>query len=394
MLLPGRTPGAFFGKGTDTMNQDTILRRTGYVTFLLSGVCAISSGIIVSILQDLHGLSFGVTGTLLSMMNIGNMAAAFLAGVLPGRIGLRKTVLLLSAGYCLGYLLTGATGAVPLMMLAFLLIGIAKGCVLNADSVLVGTHTDNRKTSMQIMHSFYACGALLCPVLVSLLLCGGSALSMFGVAAVGLVLWLIYARAPLPGPTAEKGGKKRDLSFLHDSTFWVLTMLIFCQNAAENSVTGWLVTYYKDQGILSGALSGYTLSIMWGATLLARLLIAFVLPIKNTFKALGVMGFFCTLLYAVMLALGTPIPVTAALFLFSLSMAGVNPMATASVGSALNSESMGVMLPIGSIGGIVMPAIIGAVANHAGLHAGMLCNLVPCAGILILSLVMLKRQAV
>lgn len=58
------------------MNNDTLLRRTGYLTFLLSGVCAISSGIIVSFLQDLHGLSFGVTGSLLSMMNIGNMAAS------------------------------------------------------------------------------------------------------------------------------------------------------------------------------------------------------------------------------------------------------------------------------------------------------------------------------
>ena len=374
------------------MNNDTLLRRTGYLTFLLSGVCAISSGIIVSFLQDLHGLSFGVTGSLLSMMNIGNMAAAFLAGILPGRIGLKKTVLLLGTGYGLGYLINGCASAVPLLMLAFLQIGLAKGCVLNADSVLVGTHTDDRKTSMQIMHSFYALGALICPVLASVLLGLGKTAPMFGVAAVGLGMWMVYALAPLPGPVAAGEGKKRDLSFLRDPSFWILTMLIFCQNAAENSVTGWLVTYYKNQGILSGALSGFTMSIMWGATLIARLLIAFVLPIKNTFKALGVMGFFCTLLYAVMLTLHAPVSVTLALFLFSLSMAGVNPMAVASVGSSLNSESMGVMLPIGSIGGIIMPAIIGAVADSAGLHAGMLCNLVPCAGIMLLSLLMLRKK--
>ena len=27
------------------------------------------------------------------------------------------------------------------------------------------------------------------------------------------------------------------------------TALLFCRNAAENSVTGWLVTYFKDSGI-------------------------------------------------------------------------------------------------------------------------------------------------
>lgn len=373
------------------MKNDTILRRTGYVTFLLSGVCAMSSGIIVSLLQEMHGLSFSATGSLLSMMNIGHMAAAFLAGILPGRIGLRKTVLLLGAGYFAGYLLGGLTGIVPLLMLAFLLVGIAKGCVLNADSVLVGTHTDDRKTSMQVMHSFYATGALLCPVLASALLGLGNAAPLIGVAATGLVMWVIYALAPLPGlAAAEK--TKSDTAFLRDPTFWLLTLLIFCQYGAENGVAGWLVTYYKSQGILSGTLSNYTVSIMWGATLIARLLIAFVVPIKNTFRALGVMGFFCTVLYALLLKMSAPLPATAMLFLFAFSMAGVNPMSVASVGSKLNSESMGVMLPIGSIGGIVMPAVIGAVADHAGLRAGMLCNLVPCAGILVISLLMLRKK--
>ena len=31
------------------------------------------------------------------------------------------------------------------------------------------------------------------------------------------------------------------------------TALLFCQNAAENSVTGWLVTDFKDSGILTAA---------------------------------------------------------------------------------------------------------------------------------------------
>lgn len=374
------------------MQNDTLLRRTGYVSFLMSGICAISSGIIVSVLRDLHGLSFALTGTLLSLMNVGNMTAAFLSGFLPGKIGLRRTILILSTGYCLGYLLTASAGAAPLLMPAFLLIGLAKGCVLNADTVLVSEHSGDRKTSMQIMHAFYALGALLCPVLISVLLGLGPLLPMLGIAAVGLAMWLLYALTPLPGLSAASARKKADRSYLRSPAFWLLTLLIFCQNGAENSVSGWLVTYYKSEGILSGAFSAYTVSILWGATLLARLLIAFVLPIKNSFRALGVMGFFCTLLYGAMLAFDAPVSVMLTLFLFSLAIAGVNPMAVASVGSALSSESLGVMLPIGSIGGIVMPAIIGAVADRAGLHAGMLCNLVPCLGILLIGAVMCRRR--
>ena len=85
-------------------------RSVGMGAFFLSGICAISSGVIVSLLQEKYGFSFSTTGMLLSFMNAGNICAAFLSGVLPNRIGIRGTVLTLSAGYSLGYLLTAVTG--------------------------------------------------------------------------------------------------------------------------------------------------------------------------------------------------------------------------------------------------------------------------------------------
>ena len=77
-------------------------RNTGYITFFLSGICAISSGIIVSILQGKYEFDYGMTGTMLGLMSIGNMAASFAAGILPQKIGVKNTVLLLCSGYFLG----------------------------------------------------------------------------------------------------------------------------------------------------------------------------------------------------------------------------------------------------------------------------------------------------
>lgn len=50
------------------------------------------------------------------------------------------------------------------------------------------------------------------------------------------------------------------------------TALLFCQNAAENSVTGWLVTYFKDSGILTaaGLGAGMAADILPYAGMLAR----------------------------------------------------------------------------------------------------------------------------
>ena len=104
------------------MERLTHLQKTGFAAFFLSGICAISSGVIVSILKDLYGFSYGTTGTMLSFMSIGNMAAAFLAGMLPATIGMRKTAGIICIGYFAGYLLMTLTGAVGLLMAAFLIV--------------------------------------------------------------------------------------------------------------------------------------------------------------------------------------------------------------------------------------------------------------------------------
>lgn len=187
----------------------------------------------------------------------------------------------------------------------------------------------------------------------------------------------------------QTGTGKTDLSFLKTPSFWILTALVFCQNAAEQSVNGWLVTYFRNEGILAGALSADTITIMWGATLAGRILVAFVFRIRNLFRALTVMGACCTAWYLFLVQVRTPVAAIAALF----AMSGVNPLAVAGVGEQMSAVSMGILLPISGIGAIVMPLIIGILADSIGLRAGMAANLIPCIGMFVLSLVMALRTA-
>ena len=156
------------------MEKSIKLRNIGFLTFFLSGLCAISSGVIVSLLQEKYGFAYSMTGTLLSFMNIGNMAAAFASGILPGRIGKRNTVLILTSGYFLGYLMMAVTGMAGVLLAAFVFVGIAKGCALNTCTVLVGDNSTDRTKGMNLMHACYATGALLCPMLIAGFRKGGS----------------------------------------------------------------------------------------------------------------------------------------------------------------------------------------------------------------------------
>ncbi len=368
--------------------QSARLRNTGFLTFFFSGICAISAGVVVSLLQEAYGFAYGMTGTLLSLMSIGNLIAGFLVGVLPGALGMKRSVLLLTIGYAVGYSLMGLTGAVAVLALAFFLVGIAKGSVMNTCTILVSDNSASRTRGMNLMHSCYACGALLCPFLIAAAARVSTALAVFLLAVLGLMLWLVYGFTPLVGGKVKNAKEKQviDWSFLHAPRFWLLTGLLFCQNAAEQSVTGWMVTYFKGSGIIAGSLAAYTVTVMWGATLVARLLIAFVFPFKNPRKAMVGMSVLCTFFYVLLVRADTQGMAIVLLFAFAFSMAGLNPTAVASAGRMTSVTSMGIMLPAASSGAILMPWIIGIVAEKAGLAAGMASNIVPCVGLIIFTL--------
>lgn len=358
---------------------------TGYFTFFISGICAISSGVVVSLLQERFGFSYGTTGTLLSMMSIGNLLASFVIGILPGKIGAKRAVLLLTAGYAIGYLAMTVSGWLTLLMLAFFLVGVGKGGTINTCTILVGNNAKDRTKGMNIMHGCYAFGALLCPFVIAAASGASSWLPTAVLAICGMLLWLAFLAVPMDGVQKESKAKT-DWSFLHSKKFWVLTGLLFCQNAAETSVTGWMVTYFKGSGILSGVLSTYTVTVMWSATMIARMLIAFVLPIRQAESAMIKMGISCTLFYFCLMLADNQFMAILLLFAFAASMAGMNPTAISCAGRMTSMTSMAIMLPAASIGAIAMPWIIGIVAEHAGIEAGMLCNTVPCAGMLLFSI--------
>ena len=192
---------------------------------------------------------------------------------------------------------------------------------------------------------------------------------MLALAALGLVLWLVYLFTPMAGRAKAKEAVT-DWSFLHSSRFWLLTGLLFCQNAAEQSVVGWMVTYFKDSGIIAGTLAAYTVTVMWGATLIGRLLIAFVFPLRQPRKAMVFMAVFCTAFYFAMM----------------------NPTAVASAGKMTTVTSMGIMLPVASSGAILMPWVIGKVAESAGLAVGMATNIVPCVGLIVFAILVSRMR--
>ena len=66
--------------------------------------------------------------------------------------------------------------------------------------------------------------------------------------------------------------------------------------------------------------------------------------------------------------------------------------AVASAGKMTTVTSMGIMLPVASSGAILMPWVIGKVAESAGLAVGMATNIVPCVGLIIFAILVSRMR--
>lgn len=362
-----------------------------YSAMLFNGLCASSGGVILAILQERYQINYQWGGILLAMLSVGNLIAGFVAGALPAHWGMRRTVLTFAGGALIGYGLMTVTGNPWILLAAFLCVGISKGTTLNTSSALIAAHVPNKTRGMNLIHACFATGSLLCPILISLL--GNPSLPwwapMAGIAVCGAMLWIVFAAAGLPGKADGKTSGKNDWTFLHSPRFWVLTGLIFFQNCAEISVTSWLVTYFKDAGILTGAAGKMTVTVIWSAMLAGRLCIAFLIPVKDSFKTLSAMSACCVVTYIFLLLAKTPVSALICLALFGLAIAGVNPTAVAA-GNALSSEGIGVMLPAAGVGAVLMPYITGAVAENFGIWAGMMCTVFALIGMTVCALILYR----
>ena len=167
--------------------------------------------------------------------------------------------------------------------------------------------------------------------------------------------------------------------------FWRFFLSGIC--AISSSV---IVSLLQESRGLDYSMSG---TLLWGATMAARFVLAFVLPPKNTQWTILAMTAGCTVFYIGLVLTRSQASALLLLLGFSLSIAGLNPMIVACAGKMTTAASMGIMLPTAGLGAILMPWAIGLAAQSAGLRAGMAENILPCVGMLVLAgiLYMTKR---
>lgn len=361
-----------------TQRREDRLLRNVLFTFFVSGAASQSLGALLPMMRESYGFSYDLQGLLLSCQSVGNLVAVLLTGFLPAYLGRRKTILSTAGWMAVGYLIfTFGTGAPALLLTACAMMGVARGSNANFSNTMVSTlPAEKSARGFNLLHGAFAVGALLSPLL--LVLCsshrGGWRLMTGILLAMSLCQFGVYAKMELPteGTTREKKGL--DLSFLKIKQFWLGTAILFFYMSTEYAITGWLVTYFLDVGILPAELAQMTNSLLWLVIFAGRMVGAAITGkvSRDSLLVADGVGFF--LFFLLMFFSRTPWVVVLALAGAGFFMATIYPTAFAFGSEYIRGNDLGnsVMILTGSAGGILTPSLVGFVAEKTGkIQSGM-----------------------
>ncbi|MGI6538850.1 MAG: MFS transporter [Caldicoprobacterales bacterium] len=382
-------------------DRKTLLFLLGnFYSFFLTGALVLMLGAVMPYLLKDYQLSYDQGGTLLMLQAAGNLTAAVLGGIISSYTGRRSVLIFGTLTYVIGY---GGIAFIPstaLLYIFLIISGFGWGIINNLVNVIVSERTKGHAGILNVLHMFFAVGAVSGPFLVSLVISLGLGwkTAMGIMAVLSLLLAYVFLRMDMPGPTEESdmtdgsisGPKSRiSLSFLRDIRFYVFMLLLFSYVGSENSVNGWLTTYLLDTGIADELFAQRILSLTWLAVIAGRLSSAW-LSRHLSKEILLLAGGAASLFFFILLTLaGSPAMVFISVIGLGLSFAGIYPNTVANADYLIQGSGTagGLMFSWGALGASLVPYIIGYRAEAGGIASGMRTLFIPLLFLVILCLV-------
>lgn len=349
-----------------------------YGVFIINGMLALSIGSLLPYIRDTRGLEYAFCGMIVSLHSVGNLISSFVSGALPAILGRKKSILLFNAFFALSYLVIIVSDNNFLLALAFFLTGMARGATSNFCNKSINELAPGKASILNGLHAMFAIGAFTFPLLLLALTkvdASNWIYACYFMLIMGILSWILYFIVPVSEDAVREKQKKtvNGFAFFKEPLFYLCTLTMFFYLCAEQGVIGWMITYFKDTGLLPASLSQVTASVLWIMILAGRLLTAWL---SSKFQkewlllamGFGLVGFFILLLFSS----STPW-ILIGIMGFGFSMAGLYPTTVSFAGSLIQKYSLAwsFILTLASLGAIIMPSVIGKIAETAGIYYGM-----------------------
>lgn len=365
----------------NTKNKRTI--AITYICFAINGMLALSIGSLLPSIRDSRGLGYNEVGTAVSAHAVGVLISGFFAGIVSQKVGRKISILFFSVFFPAAYILILTGNGLGSLVLACLFLGFSRGATSNYCNAVINELAPGKASIMNGLHAMFSLGAFLFPLLFAALIADSpenwryACVFMIGMGILSILLYVFlpaaqwkteHSKAEAPGT-----GKEQSWGFLRERLFYISIATLFFYLCAENGVTGWMVTYFTDTGYISASYAQLTASLLWIMILAGRLTTAFLSERIDKKRLLPVMGIGLVFFFTFLLLVKTPVLIVIGIMCFGFFMAGVFPTTVSVTGVLIDRYPLAwsFILTASSMGGVVMPAVVGAIAQKAGIVSGI-----------------------
>ncbi len=352
-----------------------------YAVFLTNGMLALSIGSLLPFLRDAHGLDYAFCGLIVSLHSVGNLFSGFFAGALPMLIGKKRSILFFEFFFPLSFFIMLYGKSSFLLAFAFFATGIARGASSNYCNTKINSIAPGAAWALNCLHASFAVGAFTFPLILMLITKSNNSFWVYAcgfLVALGIVTCIIYYLIPGDEETESKANEsdntKSDVfGFFREPLFYICTCTLFFYLCAEQGVIGWMITYFKDTGLLPPNLAQVTASILWVMILFGRLTTAFLSTRIKKENLLPIMGVGIVVFFIILIVSRTTAPIVLGIMGFGFSMAGIYATTVSFAGDIIKKYNLAwsFILTIASLGSIIMPTIVGIIAENLGIATGI-----------------------
>ncbi len=332
---------------------------------------------LVAIGRTFGDLTQAQMGLIASLSFAGIVAGLVAAGPLADRYSMRPFIILGNLLVIVGQVAMALAPAYCLLLAAAVVGGIGAGILDALFSPLVcSISQDGRASALNLLHAFYSIGAVATVAGASWMLgCGLSWRLIFPVMTLpALLCGAVFVLTPA-APTETQSAERQGAGWLlGQPLFLVLLATMLLLGASELAVAQWVPAYMTRifgwaQAPAGVVLMGFSIGMAVGrlsGSALARQLRAMVLVSAAAFLCLG-----CLLVAAL-----SPVSYgsATAFVLFGLAVSTLWPSILAYTSEHFprgGATLFSLLAGTGNAGGVIGPALVGLIADTAGLRWGM-----------------------
>lgn len=381
-------------------NRKTAQTLAYFIAFAALGMAMASLGPTLPGLAQQTRSTVGDISFLFTVRSFGFLLGSLFGGRfydrLPGHQVMAATIVCVSAAMAAMPLV----GELSLLLAVMLVLGTAEGALgVGGNALMVWVHGSGVAPFMNALHFSYGVGGFIAPLIIARTLSADNTIrtSYFVLAAIILPTAILLLRiASPPGATVKTDAGTRGSKSDYRLVF-LIALLLCLYIGAEVSFGSWIYSYVLKLNIGNETQAAFLTSLFWGSLTLGRLL---GVPIGARFRPRTILladliGCFVSVGIAILWPESIT-AITIATVLAGLSMASVYPTALtfAERRMTITGQVTGFLIVGGSVGGMIVPLVIGQLFEAIGPRVMMFTILADLLLLLVVYFVLVSRRVI